>query len=613
MFDNDKFENAINGGRYIEAVDETLKADPDDDKEELREHLFGKKRIFEKALRQAIVAENPRWLSQLNQQFPDWWTYPNILGTANNPKYDYYKDYRSRFIKTQLRGAWIVACEKNDIASLVNDIDFPPGMLYDMVHIFGSSQLHPLKGINVKKVPVLLVDDSQAGYVASLCLEQVDLTGVDSPPYPHPVKMSGIPIDKRFEKTVENAFNFLNGHLKEKLPVFRWWLEPLSPTQKIKSVKGPSLYGAFMVGMYGSTLNLEMPEHLTITCSGDMSGNLIGINGLAHKFEAATKEDLKIVVSGLQDYDEDNLISDAQKKTLLKAETAEELFEPFFCSQKISPENAEEETPMTSTPIQTQPSTGFPHNSIGAVKTFFEVADFKSFIYQLFAVIAGVAGLGILLVLFTYEPLIEAIKTSSEHLEAKQTTLLYISIIVSVSFIAILAIYTRIIQPTHLGGVAQPFRNVLSFIVLIVIILSSIGTAIYWWKEKPSYSPPPVTRSSSSKPPPPPICLNNYWCSQAKEALLKYDNKLVALEYVNKGLEETQNNPLEYSMLLAFKIKLLLLIGDTTLAKNEADKNYGRSPVLNQWINCLRAKQFFSSLVVTETELETKCSSPYNL
>ncbi|RKZ93546.1 MAG: hypothetical protein DRR19_00895 [Candidatus Parabeggiatoa sp. nov. 1] len=242
MFNSDKFEDAIKGGRYIEAVGESLKAEPDDDREELKDRLFGKERIFEKALIQA-VADNSNWLSKVNKEIPDWWIYPG-RGTVNT-KYDYYKDYRSRFIKTQLKGAWIVAREEEaNIASVVNHIEFPPGLLHDLVHIFDSSMLHPLKGINVIKVPVLLVDDNKEGYVASLFLEQVNIEGVDSPPYPHPIKMSGIPIDKQFEKAVENAFNFLRDylprhHFKKKLPVFRWWVAPLSASRPINGIQGP--------------------------------------------------------------------------------------------------------------------------------------------------------------------------------------------------------------------------------------------------------------------------------------------------------------------------------------------------------------------------------------
>ena len=46
MFDSEQFKNAINDGRYIDAVNETLKAGSDDDKEELRGRLFGKERLF---------------------------------------------------------------------------------------------------------------------------------------------------------------------------------------------------------------------------------------------------------------------------------------------------------------------------------------------------------------------------------------------------------------------------------------------------------------------------------------------------------------------------------------------------------------------------------------
>jgi hypothetical protein len=450
MFDSDKFENAINDGRYIDAVNETLNASPDDDKEELRGRLFGKGRLFEKALRQAIVAENSSWIVGLNRQFPDWWTFPSRWGSASDPSYDYYKNYRSRFIKTQLKAAWIVANkEENNVTSLANNIDFPPGILHDFVALFSSNQLSSLEGLNVIKVPVLLVDEKE-GYVASLFLEKVDIEGVDSPPYPHPVKMSGIPIDKRFEKAVEDAFHFLRGYLSEKIPVFRWWVEPLSRSKKIKGIKGPSLYGAFVVGMYSSTLGREICDDLTITCSGDLSGKIFGIDGLAQKYQAATKENLKIVVSGKQDY-EDNFLTDEQKKRLLVADTAADVFEHFTKKDIIEP----------------------------VIDTFLDITDLKSFIYKLVAVVAGIGGLGILFALLTYDPLINAIKDSG--LKPEQVTLLYISIIASVFFIVVLAIY---------AGLKE---KVLGFIFLVVIILSFMGAVIYWFNSPDvSYQKPDV-------------------------------------------------------------------------------------------------------------------------
>ena len=481
MFDSEQFENAINDGRYIDVVNETLKAGSDDDKEDLRDKLFGgKERLFEKALRQAIVAKNSSWIAKLYQKkIPDWWSSPS-WGTANDPSYDYYKDYRSRFIKTQLKAALIIVNEKenqeNQIASLANNIDFPPCILHDFVAIFGSDELSSLKGISLIKVPVLLVDDNKEGYVASLFLEQVDIEGVDSPPYPHPVKMSGIPIDKHFEKAVEDAFHFLRGYLTEKIPVFRWWVKPLSPSKKIKGIKGPSVYGAFLVGMYGSTLKRKIPDALTITCSGNLSGDIFSINGFAQKFQAATTENLKIVVSGKQNYDdEDNLITDEQKKQILVADTAVDVFGHFFEPQKPSPPENTEETARDSTSIQTQsskePSPSISETTLEQVPRIINkgITDWKSFIYKLIAIIAGIvgiAGLSILFALFTYELLIEAIK-EAKNIPPKLRVLLYISLIASVFFIVVLAIY---------AGLKE---KVLGFILLVVIILSFIGGVIY--------------------------------------------------------------------------------------------------------------------------------------
>jgi hypothetical protein len=115
--------------------------------------------------------------------------------------------------------------------------------------------------------------------------------------------------------------------------------------------------------------------------------------------------------------------------------------------------------------------------------------------------------------------------------------------------------------------------------------------------------------ADNAKPEPPSL-----WYLKAIKAMER-GNKSIALEYVNKGLKEvSQNTPKHVAGLLALKIKVLLLIGgndNRTEARNVADQNYGHClATLDRWIDCLRQQNFFSSIITTETELETQCPSP---
>jgi hypothetical protein len=99
--------------------------------------------------------------------------------------------------------------------------------------------------------------------------------------------------------------------------------------------------------------------------------------------------------------------------------------------------------------------------------------------------------------------------------------------------------------------------------------------------------------------PPQPV---NPWYSNAMAAL-ENGHKSNALEYVNRGLKKTPKD----AGFLTLKIKVLLLIGGSenlAEARKVADQNY-----LDGWVDCLRKENFFSSIITTETELETKCPS----
>jgi hypothetical protein len=134
--------------------------------------------------------------------------------------------------------------------------------------------------------------------------------------------------------------------------------------------------------------------------------------------------------------------------------------------------------------------------------------------------------------------------------------------------------------------------------ILILTILAFISIAIHY-----------INRNSE-----PPISpLPNPWYSKAIVSL-ENGNKENALAYINKGLNKVpKNEPKQIVILLALKIKVLLLIGGSdnqAKAENVANQNYGSSSALDKWINCLREEKFFSSIITTETELEAKCPSP---
>jgi hypothetical protein len=308
------FERAIELGNYIDAVEQTLKADdPDDPQEELRDKLFWQ-RLFESALRQAVSeVKYYDWLLDKQQQPafpPEWWTKHDTLG-EKTPKY--YTDYRSRFIKVQLFCAFSVAQQqrpsiknfKEDLMRFKADqFGFSVGFLYDCAQVFCTNALTSVDFIQSVKVPVLLVAGEKGG-AAYLHLEQVTL-GIDSEPYPHPIKMSMIPIDKTFNNSVINAFSYFKTRNKPK--TFRWWLEPIEPPN-LNGVQHGSLYGAFLAGMHSSVHHINWPANTVVTCGGDDQGQLFGIDGLAQKCEAAIQQGWNTVIVSNQNDQDGNALS----------------------------------------------------------------------------------------------------------------------------------------------------------------------------------------------------------------------------------------------------------------------------------------------------------------
>jgi uncharacterized membrane protein (DUF485 family) len=204
--------------------------------------------------------------------------------------------------------------------------------------------------------------------------------------------------------------------------------------------------------------------------------------------------------------------------------------------------------------------------------------------------IAGVAGLSLAVVLFIYKDIIA--KDIFPQLTQTQATIVIFSIIGLTFFIAIIGLYAWLATKKDIQ-----FKYVVVFMILILTILAFISAGVYIFI--------PNGENHLPEPEEPP----NSFYLKAIEAL-DSSNKLVALDYLNRGLEKIPKNLPERASLLALKIKVLLLIGggdNQTKARNVANQNYDYSSALDGWINCLRKENLFSSIITTETELETKC------
>lgn len=95
------------------------------------------------------------------------------------------------------------------------------------------------------------------------------------------------------------------------------------------------------------------------------------------------------------------------------------------------------------------------------------------------------------------------------------------------------------------------------------------------------------------------------WYWKARVAMSS-NNKPVAIAYIDEGLELDPHHVPS----LALKTKLLLLRGGGHIreAREFAGRAYGISDMLDQWIDCLKKEKVFSLLVITDDELDRKCS-----
>jgi hypothetical protein len=322
-----EFEKLLSSGHYIKAVDLACRLTALTSKKQFKEKLFGKKDpIFLKALRQSVKNKDELWLRRFladeNQPLktPPWFT-----KIKDHP--DWCTDARSRLLKAQ------ILCAKQAILSsgiepigclyLAKKTGFPAGFISELFQrLKEDKELHP---IDQREIPALLEKgyDGQAVY---LVIERVELN-IPSEPYPHPIKMSNIPIHlESFQKAIVRAFKYVQRELlmsgdytKENLPVFRWWVKPAPNEKEILALEGTSFYGAFAVGMLSLARQLNIFENTAITCDGNENGSVSEIGGLAQKCQAALMQGWNIIIAKDQNTEEsDNDISNIPPFSLLR-------------------------------------------------------------------------------------------------------------------------------------------------------------------------------------------------------------------------------------------------------------------------------------------------------
>jgi len=255
-----------------------------------------------------------------------------------------FKEYRVRYFNA-LRYCANISIKKNEhsyetLRCHEEKTCFPAGFVADCCRFLKEGKIDST-GKEIK-IPILSVEHCNKagksgktvykGLAAYLYLEKVDLK-VCSKPYPHPAQMLCTFVDHQLERAINDAFTVLLQGEKE-VPVFRWWVKSIKD-EPLDGIDGPSLYGAFLVGMYALAYDFSIPENRTVTCDGDFYGHLSFIDGLKEKLEAAAADNKNWKVVVCQKQDESGL-TEEQKKRLLKADNADELLQHFFGKRRIN-------------------------------------------------------------------------------------------------------------------------------------------------------------------------------------------------------------------------------------------------------------------------------------
>jgi FtsZ-binding cell division protein ZapB len=296
-------------------------------------------------LRQVVSNGDIGWLDREKNKI-DQWTEERFEFDLDNS----VDGYQDRYFNALFECAKKIITPDDDFSDTLRLIEaktgFSAGFVADCCNLLKANKLYST--VEMIEIPILLVEPRRNraglktqpgdnGFAAYLCLEKVNLE-VCSKPYPHPDNMFCTFVDRQVERAINDAFSFLLQKKGEKeVPVFRWWVKPIK--RELVAIEGPSLYGAFVVGMYALTHDLSIPKNMTVTCDGDFSGHLSGIKGLKEKLDAAADEKLKtVVVCKGQDQRELTGEQKTQKKLLKKvkeAKNADELLRHFCPRERL--------------------------------------------------------------------------------------------------------------------------------------------------------------------------------------------------------------------------------------------------------------------------------------
>jgi len=278
--------------------------------------------VFLKAMQEAVNSDNISYLEYFASEkfeFPQWFTDDDLSAS--------YPTYRDRFLKAHIHLAAAArltrTLNEQGLKDLMTKTKFPLGFILDLFHLLKNGQV--IQADKQKRVQFLLA--SQGAIAGHLFIEQVKCER-SSEPYPHPAEMFNISLAPHFQEMIVRAFNYIGEQLGYQ-PVFRWWVKQAPGETKIQALDDNSLYSAFVVGMLCSAQNVSILPRIAITAEGNQYGQLLGINDLEQKCQAAVRQAWKVIIAKEQDT---NVINDTHQARLLqRADTFQEAMK-FFTS-----------------------------------------------------------------------------------------------------------------------------------------------------------------------------------------------------------------------------------------------------------------------------------------
>jgi len=96
-----------------------------------------------------------------------------------------------------------------------------------------------------------------------------------------------------------------------------------------------------------------------------------------------------------------------------------------------------------------------------------------------------------------------------------------------------------------------------------------------------------------------------YWYWKARVALAG-GNLVVAGEYADQAL----SYDVSHVPTIAVKVRILLLQGARTLARDMGNRSRDLDPTLDAWLDCLRDRGLFGDGIRTPTEIDSRCPFP---